>query len=65
MWPDAEDPNNAAAADAVPKEKFAIMPYWLGTSYWNRGKQGFWNPHLTGDIAQQVMTTNSLIQPVQ
>lgn len=54
MWPDAEDPDNAAAADAVPTEKFAMMPYWMGTSYWTRGRQGWWSPHLTRDVPRQV-----------
>ena len=54
MWPDPEDSGNAAAADQVPTEMFVMMPYWLGTSYWMRGKQGYWNTNLTGGIAQQV-----------
>ena len=54
MWPDAEDASNAAAADQVPTEKFAVMPHWLGISYWRRGRQGYWNAPLTGGVAQQV-----------
>ena len=56
MWPDAEDAANAAAADRVPREKFAMMPYWLGISYWMRGRQGYWDPRFTGNVAQQVGT---------
>ncbi|KAL0053604.1 hypothetical protein WJX82_008204 [Trebouxia sp. C0006] len=55
MWPDAEDASNAAAADQVPTEKFAVMPHWLGISYWRRGRQGYWNAPLTGGVAQQVI----------
>ena len=54
MWPDAEDASNAAAADTVPTEKFALMPHWLGISYWLRGRQGYWDAPLTGGFAQQV-----------
>lgn len=54
MWPDAEDASNAAAADKVPTEKFALMPHWLGISYWRRGRQGYWDAPLTGGVAQQV-----------
>ncbi|KAL0039337.1 hypothetical protein WJX79_003884 [Trebouxia sp. C0005] len=55
MWPDAEDASNAAAADKVPTEKFALMPRWLGTSYWLRGREGYWDASLTGGVAQQVI----------
>ena len=54
MWLDPEDPSNAAAADRVPKETFAFFPDWLGCGYWLRGRQGYWNPGITGNIAQQV-----------
>lgn len=54
MWPDAEDASNAAAADKVPTEKFALMPHWLGTSYWLRGREGYWDAQLTQGFAQQV-----------
>ena len=55
MWPDPENANNAAAADAVPTEKFAMMPDWLGWGFWMRGKHGYWNPRLTGGVPQQVI----------
>lgn len=54
MWPDPEVASNAAAADAVPREKFAMMPQWLGMGYWRRGRHGYWNRNLTGNIVQQV-----------
>lgn len=54
MWPDPEVAQNAAAADAVPTEKFAMMPHWLGMGYWLRGRYGYWNANLTGNIVQQV-----------
>ena len=54
MWPDPEVASNAAAADAVPREKFAMMPHWLGMGYWRRGRHGYWNRNLTGNIVQQV-----------
>ena len=54
MWPDAEDASKAMAADKVPKEKFAMMPHWLGISYWIRGRQGYWDAQFTGTGAQQV-----------
>jgi len=54
MWPDAEDASKAAAADQVPIEKFALMPHWLGISYWRRGRQGYWDAQLTEGVAQQV-----------
>lgn len=55
LWPDAEDASNAAAADRVPTEKFAFMPEWLGIGYWTRGRQGYWDPRITGNIPQQVL----------
>ncbi|DBA88882.1 TPA: hypothetical protein ACH3X2_000126 [Trebouxia sp. C0005] len=61
MWPDAEDASNAAAADKVPTEKFALMPRWLGTSYWLRGREGYWDASLTGGVAQQVGMTKLLV----
>ena len=54
LWPDAENASNAAAADRLPTERFAFMPEWLGLGYWLRGRHGYWDPHVTGNIAQQV-----------
>lgn len=66
MWPDAEDASKAMAADKVPKEKFAMMPHWLGISYWIRGRQGYWDAQFTGTGAQQVsnakMVTKASLQ---
>lgn len=31
-WLDPEDASNAAAADKVPPEKFALMPLWVGVA---------------------------------
>ena len=64
MWPDPEVATNAAAADKVPTEKFAMMPHWMGIGYWLRGRHGYWNSHLTGNIVQQVgssWSTNALM----
>lgn len=55
MWLDPENSSNAAAADRVPTETFAFMPIWLGCGWFWRGRQGYWNPHVTGNIAQQVL----------
>lgn len=54
IWLDHETASNAAAADRVPTERFAFMPAWLGLGYWLRGRHGYWDPHITGNIAQQV-----------
>ena len=54
LWPDAENASNAAAADRLPTERFAFMPEWLGLGYWLRGRHGYWDPHVTGNTAQQV-----------
>ena len=54
LWPDPKDASNAAAADRVPTEKFAFMPTWMGIGYWTRGRQGYWDPKITGNIPQQV-----------
>ncbi|KAL3155658.1 hypothetical protein ABBQ32_012690 [Trebouxia sp. C0010 RCD-2024] len=55
MWLDPENSSNAAAADRVPTETFAFMPDWLGLGYWLRGGRGYWDPDMTGNIAQQVI----------
>lgn len=60
IWPDPEDSNNAAAADRVPTETFAFMPKWLGLGYWLRGRKGYWDPNITGNIAQQVRVKQAL-----
>ena len=54
LWPDPEDASKAAQADRVPPEKFAFMPFWMGIGYWHRGRHGYWDPNLTGNIPQQV-----------
>ena len=54
LWPDHENSSNAAAADRLPTEKFAFMPDWLGSGYWGRGRKGYWDPSLTGNIPHQV-----------
>jgi hypothetical protein len=54
LWLDPEDAANAAAADKVPTEKFALMPQWVGCSWTWRGKAGYWDPKITGNVAQQV-----------
>ncbi len=59
MWLDPENSSNAAAADRVPTETFAFMPTWLGCGYFARGRQGYWDPSITGNIAQQVATMPS------
>ncbi|KAA6428239.1 MAG: hypothetical protein FRX49_01835 [Trebouxia sp. A1-2] len=55
LWLDPEDAANAAAADKVPTEKFALMPRWVGCSWTWRGKAGYWDPNITGNVAQQVI----------
>ena len=54
LWLDHENASNAAAADRVHPETFAFMPDWLGLGYWLRGRKGYWDPNMTGNIAQQV-----------
>ena len=54
IWLDPDNSSNAAAADRVPRETFAFMPTWLGCGYFLRGRQGYWDAHITGNIAQQV-----------
>ena len=54
LWPDHENCSNAAAADRIPTETFAFMPDWLGMGYRLRGRKGYWDPNMTGNIAQQV-----------
>lgn len=61
LWPDPENSSNAAAADRVPTETFAFMPSWLGLGYWLRGRKGYWDPNVTGNIAQQVCKFASLM----
>lgn len=66
MWPDTEDASKAAEADAVPTERFAMMPRWLGFGFWGRGRQGYWNPHLTNGVPQQVaMAAECLVHTTQ
>ena len=36
MWPDPEDPEQLAAAEAVPAEAYAHMPAWLVSCYYVR-----------------------------
>ena len=62
LWPDPENSSNAAAADRVPTETFAFMPDWLGLGYWLRGRQGYWDPYVTGKIAQQVCNLQALLE---
>ena len=61
MWLDPENSSNVAAADRVPTETFAFMPNWLGTGYWWRGRLGYWDPHITGNIAQQVRNLQAIL----
>ena len=60
LWLDPEDAGNAAAADTVPTEKFALMPLWVGCSWTWRGKAGLWDPDITGNVAQQVHLLHSM-----
>ncbi|DBA77805.1 TPA: hypothetical protein ACH3X1_009162 [Trebouxia sp. C0004] len=55
LWLDPEDAANAAAADQVPTENFALTPRWVGCSWTWRGKAGYWDPNITGNVAQQVI----------
>jgi len=61
LWLDPEDAANAAAADKVPTEKFALMPRWVGCSWTWRGKAGYWDPNITGNVAQQVCIMRTLV----
>ena len=62
FWPDPENASNAAAADRVPTETFAFMPDWLGLGYWLRGREGYWDPYVTGNIAEQVCNLQTLLE---
>jgi hypothetical protein len=42
LWPDPEDPAMASVADAVPRERLALMPPWLLTSWQAHGWRGYW-----------------------
>ena len=61
MWLDPENSSNAAAADRVPTETFAFMPDWLGGGYYLRGRKGYWDPRITGNIAQQVCNLQAIL----
>ena len=65
MWLDPENSSNAAAADRVPKETFAFMPDWLGSGYYLRGRKGYWEPRITGNIAQQVCNLQAVLRKKQ
>lgn len=42
LWPDPEDPLMARRADAAPRERLALMPPWLLTSWQAHGWRGYW-----------------------
>jgi hypothetical protein len=41
-WPDPEDASRAAEADAMPRERLALAPPWLLTSWQAHGWRGYW-----------------------
>ncbi|GIM07209.1 hypothetical protein Vretimale_11418, partial [Volvox reticuliferus] len=53
-FPDPWDTASAAAADAVPPEKFAYFPPWIANTHSlgpeNNGNDGWYNDHLTGEV---------------
>ncbi|KAI8472118.1 MAG: hypothetical protein J3K34DRAFT_520008 [Monoraphidium minutum] len=56
LWPDPYDSTAAAAADAAPRERLALLPAWLGFGFMGRGMQGLWEPRMLGGApAQQVI----------